>query len=63
MMSQSWVTILDPLEVVDDLGRWVVPRRVRVSVGGSLALVVGRGTKKEANFLSVSHVFEIPHGG
>ena len=62
-LSQTWVTILDPLGMVEDLGRSlqarqeetlfsVVPRRVRVSVGGPLLLVAGRGTKKEANFSS-----------
>ena len=47
---------------------------VAASTGGSspckglrgwapLPLVAGRGTKKEANFLSVSHVFETARGG
>ena len=72
-LSQTWVTILYPLGMVEDLGRSlqpqheeilfsVVPRRVRVSVGGPLLLVAGRGTKKEANFFSVSHVLETPRG-
>ena len=59
--------------MVEDLGRslqarqeeilFSVARRVRVSVGGSLLLVAGRGTKKEANFFSLSHVLETPRGG
>ena len=74
MSSQTWVTILDPLVVVDDLVRSlqarleeilfsVVPRRGWVSVGAPPPLVAGRGTKKEVYFFSVSHVFEIPRGG
>ena len=48
-LSQTWVTILDPLGMVEDLGR-------------SLQVVL-RGTKKEENFFSVSHVLETSRGG
>ena len=61
--NRTFVTLDDFSPLTEEILFSVVPRRVRVSVGGPLLLVAGRGTKKEANFFSLSHVRETPRGG